>query len=1587
LGEAFEEALNICYRQLNDPQLALFLCRVMMIRFKNDANKYSLFSKYFRNITLTELLPMSVKFHDEWLQSALLWLNDYYVDAIVAMLPEKLRPSLHMSESGQISYTILTSVYFSNVFMRPDHQWYFSKGTTVGPVETVRDCLVYPLLFPKQTFFASLYRRYLFKNLDVRRRLLTVKQSLVEATLHDLSRSWTNLNNSQSSSCAKVENSLMLSKSEHVTPEIICFVVEAMEPFILQVEFIDQIFQLVKNLRYPFFNDAKFPVSFHWINMSSFYRMTYDSIYLTNQDIWSGTSSMLKSCSSDAHVVLTHHPFMTYPMSWCVNHGPHYFIHWLDKTFLHIFNNRNPIKEDTPQTTFPPSNLHKMQTETALRSSIPSIPCDLHTSLNDYLKRNPRLDLMFTFKNVSSKNCVSCIFGWTNSLFSLISELFSLQFHEGIFRFISNPITQHASPSYALLCCSFLSVAWFHTVKNSVPFHAITRFLALLTTSLNVLASTFLLLPSTTESSPRNTAHNETIGQEKKHTNSSTGNETWTDLHALLEVVNDFSRLCGQNDSTFTETSHHLLASITCLLRSNQTYFHQHTSHNLHPGFSKSLASHDVNVSPRRIQLWNGLRDMLLMLLFDNVLGVLEKTVELGEACFPTCFQSTKYALVDVNNNTSQPLFSECQDTLQSLFDVFKCLVRSFHNVFLCEYRVSKMTQFILFFTLEFPSFIPRMWPTLTSPCLSLTQGPSSKDVSDNASEHCWSTLFSETAVLSSQEISSFSSLWSSLQCSPKLILSLCREPMHYLPDIFTALLHSSLTHIPINQRVCQIRDAPFSFTVDSTQPLSCLYHVPILSGNSLSLCNGVPVGLSANITILSQKSSCNTLFIATRKKNTLLHLPRAIYDEYINSTDTHTSEHHIFPTQQPRVPASIDLLSHNSASLATHEKQLYSKGTSQKQYTTCLPNGKMKMQCNGITNLTLPLYEQQLANWISHSSTLCYEKKVCSPINTEDSRTASVTALSSNPTQAPQKTQAELSNTKLTNQLKQGVKKHHKNAKQLIFHTKDTCSTKSTDYPVSLVCAEDSQLGDHYGKKSSAAQKYLPSPIVFLPFEMFLCGMQTSATNLLNKNMDLDAEDFLSFSNIFINSNLTSYLSNLSEGDDLKKNYILQYIMSQRQNINTHASYLYLTFLNNILSKFYFKIFKKLETNFLQSSFSPYLKKKSNANFHVSLLINHPFLPIAAGAILLSLKESITHFSTDIIPIIGLWSFYSGEIIGTFSLSTVSPRFFSAPSGKAKTNEFHTIQSNSEERVIQIHSNHKQRPHTVFHPFFSKFDTTHNILNTTQLPTYQQAGHIVSLQWSSCGNYLIAAHTKGWVTLWSFIDSNNLITTNATPMNSTTQALCSDTAKHPSSVINDSSFFSIGIKIHNTVCRYATLLKNNSTCGDILITSGRGLHNSIVLENKIILSQKREFNDGSSHGSEQNLVCVWDWQLDHLKKKSSHSLPKLRLIDNNFYRSDEPTCFVIWYARHLIIYGTKLGGVRYLNLRPCSKVSDWIIPCSPVIHPTDENEKTSLATRHDTGLSSKSILKIFLLESTHRLITCYTDATVCSVKHQYNFF
>ncbi|XP_053992069.1 uncharacterized protein LOC128883568 [Hylaeus volcanicus] len=1579
LGEAFEEAFNVCFRQLNDPQLALFLCRVMMIRFKNDVTKFSLFSNYFKNITLNELLPMAVKFHDAWLQSQLLWLNDYYVDAILAMLPEKLRPCLLMKESGQISYSILNSVYSSNVLMRPDHQWYFSKGTTLGPLEVIKDSLVYPLLLTKQTFFASLYRRYLLKNVHVRRSLVTVKQNFPKSPLRSSIASWSHADLDNSNPYIELNSSLMLCKSEHVMPEILCFIVEAMELFISHVEVIDQIFQLVKDLRYPFFTDTKFPCSFHWINMSSFYRMMYDSIYLTHREIWSGACPMLKNCSNNTQVDLTHNPFMTSPMSWCVNHGPHYFIHWLDKTFLHAYKDKNLIKEETPEMTSPVSPFHKMQIEATSRSSsIPSIPFDLHKSLNDYLKRNPRLDVMFTFKNFSFENCISCIFGWTNSLFSLLSELFSIQFHKGTFRFVSNPINQQISSPYALLCCSFLSVAWFHTVRNSLPIHSITRFLALLTTSSNILACTLLLLPSTTEASQSRTLHNETVGQEKKHTNFTIRNETWTTLHALVDIVNDFSQLSVENHSTFIETTHQFLATMMSLIRSKPTYFHQHTSHTAHQGSFKSLASHNLSVSLRRLQLWNGLQDMLLMLLFDYILVILEKTVQAAEACFVTCFQTTNHDfVVGPQTKTSHLSFSNCQDTLQCVLDMFKCLVRSFQNVFFCEYRVSKMTQFILFVTLEFPSFIPRMWPISNSTCSAFTPRPPLENVSNNAEEHCWSTLFKETALVSQQEIDSFSSLWSCLQCSPKLILSLCREPMHYLPDIFTDLLHASLTHLPLNKRVGQIRDPPFSFTVDSTQPLSCLYHVPTLSGNSLSICNAVPVGLSAAITSLSQKSSCNTLFIATKKKNTLINLPRAIYYEYVKSTNSHTFDQHNFSITQPRVPASLNILSHNALSLAAGEKQSHLQGTNEKQCTTGLSNGKTKIQSNGITYLTLPVYEQQIASWIAHSATLYRHKKICSPINIEDSRRASVTGLSVNQNGEIPKNHLELLNTKLTNQLKLGVKRHHMHAKQLIFHTKDSCSTKSANHPVFPVQRENSQVNDHYGIKLCTTEKQLPLPTIFLTFEMFLCGIQTSATHLFNKNIIEETEDILNFSITFINNNLTSYLSNLSEGDHLKENCIIQHIMSKRRNLNTHASYLYLTFLNNILSKIYLKIFKKLEINFLHSSFTPYLKKKSNANFHVSLLINHPFLPIAAGAILLSLKESITHFSTDIIPIIGLWSFYSGEIIGTFSLSTISPRFFSAPSSKTKTNEFHTIQSNAQERVVQIHSHYKQRPHTVFYPFLSKFDSTQNILNTTQLPTYQQAGHIVSLQWSSCGNYLIAAHIKGWVTLWNFIDPNKFITTNATPMNATTQALYSNQTKPSCLPLNDSSFFSTGIKIHNTICRYATLLKNPSTCGDILITSGRGLHNSIVLENKAILSQKKNFYDASCHVSEQNLVCVWEWQLDHLKKKSSHSLPKLCLIDNNFHRNDEPTCFVIWYARHLIIYGTKLGGVRYLNLRPCSKVSDWIIPCSLVIHSTNENEKTTLVTRHDTGLSSKSILKIFLLESTHRLITCYTDATI----------
>lgn len=286
---------------------------------------------------------------------------------------------------------------------------------------------------------------------------------------------------------------------------------------------------------------------------------------------------------------------------------------------------------------------------------------------------------------------------------------------------------------------------------------------------------------------------------------------------------------------------------------------------------------------------------------------------------------------------------------------------------------------------------------------------------------------------------------------------------------------------------------------------------------------------------------------------------------------------------------------------------------------------------------------------------------------------------------------------------------------------------------------------------------------------------------------------------------------------------------------------------------------------------------------------------------------------------------------------------------------------------------------------------------------THAEAGPMKEIAWNAAGDRLIAAHNRGWVSIWALrtdrstrpVQSSALTRpgnralhlgstggaagATASPMNGDADA---STASAPVSTGLPIAVF----KPHTTSCRFATFLGSCPAADTLLMTSGRGLSPTPLAYGGNGTSAV------ASCAPEEGSVCIWD-----LSGGDRLGPPMLLMADLKFERGNYATNCAVWHARQCVLYCTRRGEVRLMSLRHPGHVSTVVNPVAAnaararkpaagaggAPRSGIETESTTSAGPGEpsptptAGVFGREIVKMFLLEESQRIVTCYEDAMI----------
>lgn len=282
---------------------------------------------------------------------------------------------------------------------------------------------------------------------------------------------------------------------------------------------------------------------------------------------------------------------------------------------------------------------------------------------------------------------------------------------------------------------------------------------------------------------------------------------------------------------------------------------------------------------------------------------------------------------------------------------------------------------------------------------------------------------------------------------------------------------------------------------------------------------------------------------------------------------------------------------------------------------------------------------------------------------------------------------------------------------------------------------------------------------------------------------------------------------------------------------------------------------------------------------------------------------------------------------------------------------------------------------------------------------TYTEAGPIKSLEWDANGERLITGHNKGWIAIWQLRSDHHARVDAAISQKHYPDDLQVHIGElEGRSKLHETKDLHLGLplltfKPHLSSCRFAAFLPTLSG-PTLIVTSGRGLAPTDLFYHSNGI-QKEDAQYGGHHhhsisaGPDEGIVCVWDIS------PSRVGPPQLLMADTGFEKGSYATHVLVWPARQAILYSGKKGEVRLMNLRnPVNH--KW------VVHPIGAHQQrryikqqqkpdSVLKNEYDpstgpaptsiapvtAGPYGKEIVKMFLLEHSRRLVTCYEDSMV----------
>lgn len=673
LGQAYTEAVDVCCGHLKDPQLALFLLRILLCAaLRVSRNNKDILLQLMESVICDKLLPFAQQYRDTWLEASLHWLHGAYADAVICTLPSTLRPTVSADASctGLDMRNSMDDRYFSpDALDAPFYHKIYERFCASSTDQDYNATVIYPLKRLGHASAMQPFRRHLLSTLPIRRLLqqYTQHQSvsnlptpLTARSSHSILDTRNSEENNKTPFYGKDQSKAYMdvAASEHqrfITREKLCWIIGRTESFLEKASYHDAFLEAVRGDRYPF---SLLPLSamFLWSSASTLYRITYDATLVGSRTTWKHVCRALKRITETASCQLIEEPRLSFDVSWCTSHSADYFVHWLDKQqkkFEHGFKSKEfGVSQNTERSRPDASVSGQLHGDEGNRGLHYPVLYSIRRSLNYQLKWGPRVDFVETFEwnRPDHPRHFSVLFGWLQAIRNLFPLLLALRHRDGCL--VLTPQSSSISNLETILSSLLILLGWVRSMASFYSASSVVPLLGIVSATLALCGSSVLLLneppvpivsdvtPSTPTPRPEETTSSASVPPVErsptKLVSSCAANAPlsyWLRSYHVISKLRSFGCLLEEKKirEAIDDAFHCVPGDLLAVLMYRNSYFVelcQKGGQDTLPFLSSSLS---INISQRRELLWTFLQETIRSAWYDQILWILRNTLDVSE--------------------------------------------------------------------------------------------------------------------------------------------------------------------------------------------------------------------------------------------------------------------------------------------------------------------------------------------------------------------------------------------------------------------------------------------------------------------------------------------------------------------------------------------------------------------------------------------------------------------------------------------------------------------------------------------------------------------------------------------------------------------------------------------------------------------------------------------------------------------------------------------------------------------------------------------------------------------------------------------